>query len=95
MHVLFFRDARFPFKQKYGNPKRYHCAFVRPYTANVTGETLVLNKDLPSIKKGFSQHKAVKVGKIKIFQAQSKDLLNTKVGKSLLSTRVAPDTFTV
>ena len=39
------------------------------YTVNATGETLVLNKDFPSIKQGFYQHNGGKVGKIVIFPA--------------------------
>ena len=37
---------------------------ARGNTENVTGETLVLNKNFPSIKQGFSPHYAEKVGKI-------------------------------
>jgi len=38
-------------------------------TVNVTGESLVLNKNFPGIKHGFCQHKAGKVGKIGFFPA--------------------------
>ena len=65
------------------------------YTVNATGETLVLNKDFPSIKQGFYQHNGGKVGKIVIFPALSKYFPSIKMGKSLFSTRVSPATFTV
>ena len=65
------------------------------YTVNATGETLVLNKDFPSIKQGFCQHNGGKVGKIVIFPALSKYFPSIKMGKSLFSTRVSPVTFTV
>ena len=65
------------------------------YTVNATGETLVLNKDFPSIKQGFYQHNGGKVGKIVIFPALSKYFPSIKMGKSLFSTRVSPVTFTV
>ena len=64
-------------------------------TVNATGETLVLNKDFPSIKQGFYQHNGGKVGKIVIFPALSKYFPSIKMGKSLFSTRVSPVTFTV
>ena len=35
-----------------------------PYTVNVTGETLVLNKNFPSIKQGFTLLLARKIVKI-------------------------------
>ena len=37
----------------------------RARTVNVTGETLVLDKNLPSIKQGFAQLSAGKVGKMR------------------------------
>ena len=65
------------------------------HTVNATGETLVLNKDFPSIKQGFYQQNGGKVGKIVIFPALSKYFPSIKMGKSLFSTRVSPVTFTV
>ena len=57
------------------------------YTVNATGETLVLNKYSPRKNKGFSQHIAGKVGKIKV--------IKIKLVKYLFGTRVSPVTFTV
>ena len=36
--------------------EHFCCILFRNYTANVTGESLVLNKNFPSIKQVFFQH---------------------------------------
>ena len=74
---------------------RFNTFFGRfACTVNVTGETLVLNKSLPSIKQGFSRHYAGKVSKI-VFPNKKQEFIQHKAGQFLFSTRVSPVTFTV
>ena len=61
------------------NPGQCQKSIVKSYhfdcvicTVNVTAETLVLNKDLPSKEQGFSLLLAGDVGKMEIFPALSK-----------------------
>ena len=66
-----------------GIPPHFRFSSLKTCTVNVTGETVVPNKNFPNKKQRFSLHKAGKVGKIGDFPSIKQGLSQNRAGEIL------------